>query len=393
MKTQSILLRYHEIAIKGDNRNWFEKCLVQNIKKTLQRTLGQNAPIDLQRIYGRILLNTEWNSLTSECLQKIFGISNFSPIQKVQTNLDSILLGILNESQTYITENGYPQSFRIKTRRSEKALEKTSAELNQYFGSEILKNFPAFKVDLKNPELTLGIEIRRKESFIWSQKILGSGGLPVGTQSPVLALLSGGLDSPVAAIQIMKRGSPTSYIHFYGTPFVGKESLQKIENLVRVLNRYQPSPQPLYIIPFGSIQEKIAQVTQPKFRTILYRRMMIRISNEIALKIKAKALLTGESVGQVASQTIENISTIESVSQIPIFRPFVASNKDEIITKAKIWGTYCISIQPALDCCTLFADHHPALHSELNQVQAQEKLFSVQELMKTALQSAEMMIL
>src|SRR5262249_37048305 len=152
------------------------------------------------------------------------------------------------------------------------------------------------------------------ESFIWTEKITGQGGLPVGTNGSVLSLISGGLDSPVAAIQILRRGSPTHFTHFYGAPFVGEEVLEKVKDLVRIVNQYQPDPQPLHVIPFGKIQEKIALCTNPKMRTILYRRMMIRIANALAKKLKAQALVTGESLGQVASQTMENLATINSVA-------------------------------------------------------------------------------
>ncbi len=220
------------------------------------------------------------------------------------------------------------------------------------------------------------------------EKIRGEGGLPVGTNGRVLSLLSGGLDSPVAAIQILRRGSPCSFIHFYGTPFVGEEVLEKIEDLVRIVNRYQPDPQPLHIVPFGKIQEKIALATNPKMRTVLYRRMMVRISCALARRLKAQALVTGESLGQVASQTLENMSTINAVANLPILRPLIGYDKDQIIEEAQKRGTYETSIRPAVDCCTLFADRHPSIRTTLPLIEEQEAKFPVQEFVEEALANA-----
>jgi thiamine biosynthesis protein ThiI len=385
MSERSILLRYHEVALKGDNRGWFEDRLAINARKMVQQALGKGTPLEVRKHHGRIEIEAEWNALTQEALSRTFGLSSYSPMLKVKTDREIIQQIAIEEFERYISQHGFPKTFRVRTRRTDKVFPETSMELDRIFGSAIKEKFPTLEVDLKNAEMTLGIELRKNESFIWTEKIAAQGGLPVGSNARVLTLISGGLDSPVAAIQVLRRGSPSSFIHFYGAPFVGEEVLEKIEDLVRLINRYQPEPQPLHLIPFGKIQEKIALATNPKMRTLLYRRMMIRIANEVAKKVGAEALVTGESLGQVASQTVENLSSINSVAKIPILRPLIAFDKDEIIERAKKWGSFEVSIRPGLDCCTLFGDRHPTLRSTPSLLEEQEAKFSVQELTEEAL--------
>jgi tRNA uracil 4-sulfurtransferase len=383
----SILLRYHEVALKGGNRRWFEDRLTLNACKLIRRALGSDTSIEIKRYHGRITLETQWNMQTQAALERVFGLSSFSPMRRVTTDKVAILEAALSAVEQFVhTHKKVPTSFRVKTRRSDKAFSETSMELDRFFGSAIHDAFPEMKVDLVHPELHVGIEIHFKDSFIWTEKFAGPGGLPVGTNSHLLCLMSGGLDSPVAAIQALRRGATAHFIHFYGTPFVGQEALEKVEDLVALVNRYQPDPQPLFVVPFGKIQERIALVTQPKVRTILYRRMMVRIANRLAEKLKIQALITGESLGQVASQTLENLAIINEVSSIPILRPLITYDKDEIIEQAQRWGTYETSIQPALDCCTLFADRHPILKASQGLVQDQESRFPVDEIVQQALE-------
>lgn len=386
-----ILVRYDEIALKGDNRGWFEKSLASNIHKLVSRTQTPPVPIKVMRTHGRILIETDWNASTSEALGRVFGISSYSPMRNVPTDLPTLLAACQQEAETYFLKKGAPASFCVRSRRSEKALPQTSVELDRMMGAAIHSKYPDWKVNLTDPELTIGLEIRNETSFIWNERIPGHGGLPVGSNSPVLSLMSGGIDSPVAAIQILRRGSATSFVHFYGTPFVGPEVLQKVTELVRLVNQYQPIPKPLYVVPFGKIQEKIALITDPKMRTILYRRMMIRIAEKIAYRIKAKALVTGESLGQVASQTVENMGTINSVATLPILRPLISYTKDEIVQKAHQWKCFEVSVRPGLDCCTLFSDRHPILRSTDLTAREQEERFVVDDIVREALEQVEIL--
>jgi thiamine biosynthesis protein ThiI len=386
-----ILVRYDEIALKGDNRGWFEKCLASNIQKLVARAQEPPAEVKVHRTHGRILVETAWNPSASEAMGRVFGVSSYSPMKNVPTDYQSLMNACLQEAEAYLLKNGVPSGFCVRTKRSEKALPETSVELDRMMGGAIHEKYPEWKVDLKNPELTIGLEIRNDNSFIWNERIPGHGGLPVGSNAPLLSLMSGGLDSPVAAIQVLRRGSATSFVHFYGTPFVGEEVLQKVTDLVRLVNQYQPIPKPLYVVPFGKIQEKIALLTDPKMRTILYRRMMIRIAERIAYRIKAKGLVTGESLGQVASQTVENMGTINAVATLPILRPLISYTKAEIVKKAHQWKCFEVSVRPGLDCCTLFSDRHPILRSTDLSAKEQEAKFVVDDIVREALDQVQVL--
>ena len=385
---RAVVIRYHEIALKGDNRGWFESRLIGNSQKILQRALGR--PVGILRQHGRVVILEPWNEATREGLSRVFGISTYSPIRIVPTSMDSLIQNSLEEFRTFVASHPFPKSFRVFTRRSEKALPESSMQIDMQVGSALHDAYPALAVDLDKPDFTLGIEVRHEKSYIWTQKFRGPHGLPVGTNGHLLSLLSGGLDSPVAAIQALKRGSTTSFIHFYGAPFVGAEVLEKVEDLVRLVNRYQPDGQPLHVVPFGKIQETIALATNPKMRTILYRRMMMRVSSMLARKLNAQALVTGESLGQVASQTLENIAAVDAAATLPILRPLITFDKDEIIEQAKRWDTFSTSVRPAADCCTLFADRHPILKATQEIIEEQEARFPVAELAEQALAGIEL---
>lgn len=385
--TELLLLRYHEIALKGQNRSYFEERLAINARKLLTRELGPSA-VEVTRQHGRVLVRVpkDQRSRVNDVLQRLFGYNSYSVVRTIPTAYDTLIAAATEEFQSWVERHGMPKSFRIATRRSDKVFPEASHEIDRIIGGEVSERFPNVEVKLKGAELTIGIEIRARESFIWSNRIATQGGLPVGTNGRVLCMLSGGLDSPVAAIQILRRGSPCSLVHFYGTPFVGEDALEKVEDLARIINRFQPDQQPLLVVPFGKIQERIALATTPKVRTILYRRMMFRIASRLADQHKAQAIVTGESLGQVASQTLENLSCINDASSLPILRPLIAYDKDEIIAQAERWGTYETSIRPAADCCTLFADRHPATRASRELIATEEAKFPVEELVEQALQ-------
>jgi thiamine biosynthesis protein ThiI len=381
-----VLIRYNEITLKGRNRSWFEDILVKNIHAQIERETGQN--VQLRKLSGRITLETKGGSETMRALEKTFGVASFSQVYPCSTALNDLSKTALDQFDHHVQAHGLPKNFRVATRRSDKAISQTSEEVDQMIGSEICKKYPSLPVQLKKPDLTLGIEVRSKTSYIWTEKHAGLDGLPVGTNAPVLALLSGGLDSPIAALRTLRRGSACDFIHFYGAPFVGEEALNKVEDLARMINKYTPTPGRLIVIPFGKIQEKIALATNPKLRTVIYRRMMVRISCKLAEKYKRRAIVTGESLGQVASQTIENLACINEVSTLPVIRPLICFNKDEIINEAKKYGTYELSIRPAADCCTLFADRNPAIRANTHILLEQESKIPVDDLINEAIDSA-----
>ncbi|MGZ3689018.1 MAG: tRNA uracil 4-sulfurtransferase ThiI [Bdellovibrionota bacterium] len=389
MNDRAILLRYNEIALKGENRRWFEDRLMINVRRLLERALGREEKIVVTRNHGRVIVEAPWNEATSAALQRVFGISSYSPMRTVPTDMAALQRAALEEFRTHVELHGMPKTFRVFTKRSDKAIPMDSMAIDREIGSFIKDAHPALTVALKGAELAVGVEIRFDRSYIWTEKVAGPGGLPVGSNAPLLALLSGGLDSPVAAIQTLRRGAGVSYLHFHGAPFVGPEVLEKVEDLARIVNRFHPDPQPLHVIPFGKIQEKIALATTAKFRTILYRRMMIRIAERVARKVDAQALITGESLGQVASQTVENLTTINQVATMPILRPLITYDKDEIIAKAHAWETFETAIRPGVDCCTLFSDRHPAIRASLETILEQEKLFPVDAYVEEAMAGLE----
>lgn len=388
--SQLILVRLHEVVLKGANRGWFEKLVLQNSLALLKRAHPhlQGPKILGQRSHGRILIHAPWDGQTRLALSRSFGISSFSPIRTSPTSKEAVNEALRQEYAAFVKAFGRPKTFRVRSRRSDKVFPETSVELDRAFGGTVLEVDPELRVDLKKADLTLGIELRTGESYLYSQRFAGPGGLPIGSNGPVLCMLSGGLDSPVAALQILKRGSHANFLHFSGEPFVGPEALQKVEDLVRILHAYQPTPGHLVVIPFGKIQEQVALQAHPRFRTLLYRRLMFRIASEAAPTLRAKALVTGEALGQVASQTLENLASIDRCSSLPVLRPLVGMDKQEIVELARKWGTFETSILPGQDCCTLFADRHPALAARESTLREIEAKLDINALVGQALASA-----
>lgn len=381
-----ILIRYNEIALKGGNRSRFEERLAVNVRKMVRRALGGTEEVEVSRRHGRVFLHTPCTDAVQEALGRTFGLSNYSPVRSVATGLDALGAAVLEEMALHVRESGLPRSFRVLVKRSDKVLDMSSMDVARILGSRVREAYPGLAVDLDHAELTIGVELRSVASYVWVRKFEGRGGLPVGTSGRVLVLISGGLDSPVAAIQALKRGARAGFIHFSGAPFVEPAALEKVEDLCRAINRFQPDPGSLFVVPFGPLQKRIALETTARLRTVIYRRMMVRIAQALATRIHAQALVTGESIGQVASQTLENLGAIDRVAtELPILRPVIACDKSEIIAQAQAWGTYDISVRPALDCCTLFADRHPSTRASLETLEAEEARFPVQELVDEAL--------
>lgn len=386
---QIYLIRYNEIALKKGNRSFFERILVRNIKQQIKKS---NSPMDPNTVTvrshtlrGRIFIDAPKTPQSDQGLARVFGVHSYSPVLPTPTDLDEIQKAIREQYEAYLKNHPAPKTFRIDTRRGDKVLDKNSTEINHQMGRIVLDRSPGIQVDLKNPELTIGVEVRRDTSYIWTEKKPGQKGLPVGSNGKLLCLVSGGLDSPVAALYGMKRGCTVHFIHFHGAPFVGEEVREKVEDLVDCVNRFSPTHQKLYIVPFGKIQEKVALKTHPKMRTLLYRRLMIQIANQVADRIGAQGLITGESLGQVASQTLENLSATNAVSTIPVIRPLIGLDKEEIIESALKWETYETSIRPGADCCTLFADRNPVTKAVMDEVEEQESKIEIDALIQEGL--------
>lgn len=383
----TIVIRYSEIGLKGKNRNWFESLLMKNIRKHLKKH-GKNT---VSRIHGRIILESdaELNQIKS-VLPFIPGIANFSvtvPCTHDQQELAEqaqILVG------SYLAEQKKSAfSFKVSARRSFKGFPLNSMQLSAQLGGDVLQKYPDLKVKLTHPEIELGVEIWPKNrSILYLEQIPSQGGLPVGSSGNVISFLSGGIDSPVSSWFMMKRGCHTTFIHFHSFPFIGEQSRQKVIDLVTHLSRYQPKST-LVIIPFAEIQKAIRTNCEEKNRTILYRRMMYRVAEKLKDRYKAIGYVTGEAVGQVASQTLENLACTQAVTTLPIIRPLIGMDKAEIIAQAKKIGSFSISIQPFPDCCTVFQPKKPEIHGKVSDIDTDEKNIDIESLLSSTLENLE----
>ncbi len=397
MENNTIIIHYSEIATKGLNRGFFEKTLIDNIKKSLGKESGE-----VKRKYGKIIVElvdnkideAGINNLKSKLL-KIPGIAYFALGIKAKLEINDIV----KQSISFLKQRDF-KTFRVSAKRSNKNFEKKSDEINKILGEEILNYFNGkkadLKVNLKNPEIELFIEISEKEAYIYTdkEKFKGIGGLPVGSSGKVIASLSGGIDSPVASFMAMKRGCEVVFVHIHNSTVQGEAVKEKIKKLVALLKDYQihASSTKLYIVPFDNIQKKIIMAIPSKIRMILYRRFMMKIINKIALDENAKAIVTGDNIGQVASQTLENINCIQSASLLPVLSPLIGMNKEEIIEIARKIGTYETSTIPGEDCCSFMIAENPETHGKLNEIEsAEKKIDGAEKFVEEVVRNAEVM--
>lgn len=376
-----LLVRYGEISLKGRNRKMFEDLLLRNIKNALEGLAIDN----IQRTYGRLYIETaDWQG-AAERLRKVFGIVSMSPVLKVGLDLEAIKAGAVQ-----VMTQAKPKTFKVETRRPNKDFPMSSPELSQALGGHILRSVPGLSVDVHNPEMVLNVEVRREAAYIYCQIIPGLGGLPVGASGKGLLLLSGGIDSPVAGFLSLKRGVAVEGLHFYSYPFTTERSKEKVIELGRILGQYTGTGRfPLWICHFTEIQKAIQGVPFPSLRITLMRRFMMRIGTELARSQKAYALITGDSLGQVASQTMESIFTINEVTNIPVFRPLIGMDKTEIVAIARQIGTYETSILPYDDCCTVFVPKNPATRPTVEQALEAESYLDVAALVEEAVANTE----
>ncbi len=376
----SVLIRYHEIALKKGNRPYFIDLLKRNLVASL-RGIGVKEAKTLQARILLILADGAGREEIARRLGAVFGVANFSFVERtdadIETLRDRVLHGIDGRSFA---------SFRIDARRADKTFPLTSPEINRVLGAAVKEKSGA-RVDLENAEVTIDVEILPDCAFFGFEKIAGPGGLPVGASGRVVALISGGFDSPVAAYRMMQRGCRLIFVHFHSAPYLDRTSQDKCRELVRLLTRHQFQSR-LYLVPFGEIQRTIVAGVLRPLRVVLYRRMMLRIAEAIARKEHALALATGESLAQVASQTLENMATIQQAAALPVLRPLVGMDKQEIIDQARRIGTFEISSLPDQDCCQLFVPKHPATKSRLADVQDAEERLDIPALVEAGVAQA-----
>jgi thiamine biosynthesis protein ThiI len=365
LPVRGALIHYHEIALKGKNRGFFLKQLEANI-------LAATHDLDrgpLKRPAGRLFLTmreeSSWEVMRQR-LSRVFGIANFAPAFTMAPNLE--LLAQRIEEQ--ISGRSF-RTFRVAARRAFKTFLQTSQQINEMIGARV-RRVRGAGVDLTNPDLTIYIEILPAEAFVYFDKLSGPGGLPVGTGGTLVCLLSGGIDSPVAAYRMLKRGCRIVFVHFHSQPFADRTSQDKAIELARLLTRYQFASR-LYLVPFGDIQQEVVARVPGRLRILVYRRLMLRIAEQIAQKEGAQALVTGESLGQVSSQTVENIAAIEQASALPILRPLIGMDKDEITQQAQQIGSYDVSVIPDQDCCSMFTPRQVATHTTHHELELAER--------------------
>lgn len=381
MMEELFSIHYAEVGLKGKNRVFFEKRLANNIKLSLQGT----GYAEVERLHDRILVHLGQRADIREIkerLRQVMGIAHFELSCRTENNIVAIKAAALRQIQEASCE-----SLKVETRRADKTFPFTSPEVSAEVGGYLIKETGA-RADMHNPDLTCWIKITHNAAYISTEKIQGLGGLPVGVSGKVLVMLSGGIDSPVAAWQMIKRGAKAVFIHFYSYPYTDKASLEKVIEIAQILavSNYRST---LYLVPFADLQQTIVTATPAPFRVLLYRRMMTRIAERVAGMVDAEALVTGESLAQVASQTLTNLRTIEAIAEIPILRPLIGEDKAEIITKAQRIGTFDVSTRPHQDCCSLFVPKHPATRASLTELDDAESGLDIETLVEDALNNLE----
>ncbi len=376
-----VVIHYNEIGLKGKNQPLFTRRLQANL---LRATAGAGVRRVEERSGRMVLLLTreaDW-PVIRERLRAVFGIANFSLAERVDLDMAALkaAVGKALEGRSF-------RSFKVATKRAYKQFPLNSEEVNRELGAFIQGETQA-AVDLERPDLTVHVEVLPREIYFSCGREAGPGGLPLGVSGRVVCLLSGGIDSPVAAHRLMKRGCQVVFVHFHGVPFLDGTSRTKAADLVQILTRFQYQSR-LYLVPFGEIQREVVVGAPAPLRVVLYRRLMGRIAEQIARREHAKALVTGESLGQVASQTLDNLAVIEEAVGMPVLRPLVGSDKEEIVQQARELRTYEISIIPDQDCCRLFVPQHPATVSTVEEVRAAEANLNIEKLVQMGLDQVE----
>jgi len=376
-----LLIHYGEIALKGGNRQFFENKLIQNIQKALA-DFGQ---LKLRHVQGRIIVKVEDNwdlDKVKAKLLKVFGIEYFAVAWNSELDIK-----VIGQDLLVLLKKEKFKTFRITTRRANKTFALTSQQISEQLGELVMTKMKK-KVDLHEPDINCRIDLVASYAFIYFKKIECRGGLPVGVSDKLLCLISGGIDSPVAANLMQKRGAEIVFVNFDAYPATPKENQEKVKDLVKVLAEYQFGAK-LYFVPFLEIQQQALKKVPEDYRVVFYRRMMLRLAKMIASKENILALVTGESLGQVASQTVENIRAISEAIDLPILRPLIGFNKEEIINVARQIGTYELSAQPFADCCSLYVPKHPVTRADLNLILDTEKDWDFDGLLEQAISGSQ----
>lgn len=383
MQYDHLLVRYGELTLKGTNRKMFVNQLKDNVKRALIPLSGYHVKGKRDRMYIELSPEADINEIIQR-LSKVYGIKSISPVIKIDKNEEKINQSAIQLSHDF--EKG--STFKVDVKRVDKSFRLDTYELQRQVGGAILIENNNITVNVKNPDYEIKIEVRMDAIYIYEKVIAGAGGLPVGTGGKTLLMLSGGIDSPVAGIEVMKRSVTVEAIHFHSPPFTSEKAKDKVIELTRILAE-RVGPIKLHLVPFTEIQKQINKVVHPRYTMTSTRRMMMRISDKVVHQINANAIVNGENLGQVASQTLKSMYAINHVTATPVLRPLLTLDKEDIIKKAKELGTFETSIQPYEDCCTIFTPKNPVTEPDFDKVIKYESVFNFDEMIENAVENIE----
>lgn len=383
MKYDHILVRYGELTLKGTNRKRFTNVLKENVIQSLRSLEGTRVKCERDRMFISLFEEANVNEVMNR-LTKIFGIKSISPVFKTTQNLEDIKQLCVSLAKDF----AHGDTFKIDVKRVDKSFSLDTYQLQRELGGAILKAVDHLKVDVKRPTHNIKVEVRKEGVYIYTKVIDGAGGLPTGTGGKTLLQLSGGIDSPVAGMEMMKRGVKIEAIHFHSPPFTSEKAKDKVIELTRILSE-RVGPIKLHIVPFTALQKQINKSVHPRYTMTTTRRMMLRVTDIILERIGANAIVNGENLGQVASQTLKSMYAINDVTSTPILRPLISLDKEDIIKKAKEIGTFEVSIQPYEDCCTIFTPKNPVTEPDFDKVVKYESVFNFDNLVQEAADNVE----
>ncbi|MCQ2489923.1 MAG: tRNA 4-thiouridine(8) synthase ThiI [Clostridia bacterium] len=384
-----ILIKNGEIALKGLNRSTFEDALVKNIKRRLSPILKADITKSQSTIMVEPLTENPDMDAAVEAIKRVFGIAGFSRAAACEKDMDVMRQVVVDYLADTYREC---KTFKVEARRSDKKFPLNSPEICRELGGEILSHFPHLRVDVHNPDLVVNVEVREKYTFIHGNQIKGAGGMPVGTSGRAAVMISGGIDSPVAAWTMAKRGLVLDAIHFASPPYTSQRAEQKVHELLGKVSKYSGTIN-LLVVPFTEIQEHIKDDCPEDLFTIIMRRMMMRIAIELAKRQGCGAIITGESLAQVASQTLLALGCTDAVATMPVFRPLIGMDKNDIVEISRKIDTFAISIEPYEDCCTVFTPKHPRLRPTLEDVEDAEKALDMDGLIKRAIDGVKIVVI
>ncbi|EGQ2743562.1 tRNA 4-thiouridine(8) synthase ThiI [Staphylococcus pseudintermedius] len=382
-----ILVRYGELTLKGGNRKTFVSQLRSNVKRALTPLKGYEVKANRDRMYIQLEPEADIEEMMTR-ISKVFGVHSISPVLKLEKSMDAVYEHARLFAQNY--EAG--DSFKIEVKRSDKKFEYETFAIQRMVGGEVLKSNTSLHVDVRQPDHEIKVEVRLDAIYMYDRIIPAIGGLPVGTGGKTLLMLSGGIDSPVAGMEVMRRGVTIEAIHFHSPPFTSEKAKEKVIELTRIMAERVGSIR-LHIVPFTEVQKQIHKVVHERYTMTSTRRMMLRIADKVVYQIGADAIVNGENLGQVASQTLKSMYAINAVTNTPILRPLLSLDKEEIVQKAKDIGTFETSIQPYEDCCTIFTPKNPVTEPQFEKVLQYESGFDFEEMIDRAVGNIETIVI